>query len=77
MKKSLETNIYLYLVYISDNILEVMAHCQAKSTLSCQCNIIQFNEVEFDYFEGGSLTIPHSMVTVVPNSKVNIAYTTE
>ena len=49
-----------------------MAHCQAKSTLSCQCNIIKFNEVEFDTFKGGSLKIPHSMVTVVPASKVNI-----
>ena len=54
-----------------------MAHCQAKSTLSCQCNIMQFNEVEFDDFEGGSLKIPHSIVSVVPHSKVNIAYTTE
>ena len=54
-----------------------MAHCPAKSTLSCQCNIIKFNEVEFDSFKGGSLTIPHSMVTVVPASKVNIGSTTE
>ena len=54
-----------------------MAHCQAKSNLSCQCNIIKFNEVEFDTFKGGSLKIPHSMVTVVPASKVNIVSTTE
>ena len=47
-----------------------MAHCQAKSTLSCQCNIIKFNEVEFDSFKGGSLTIPHSMVTVVQCANV-------